>query len=266
MATIFLSVPILGKPELNMIYSMYKSILSCTNHQVRVYFNENDSLISRVRNVHMSVFLEKFPECDYFMSIDSDLNILNSYSTNNIFSKLIAHDLDFVGGLYGIKKPGVRRCSSIFMDGTKEIDFDSGLKEMRWLSSGCWCVKREAAQRMADAYPELIYDGDDNAHGQEIHGLYIPYIYEMTKEEFPEIKGDKPFKKYLSEDWSFCDRWKKIGGKIYADTSIALEHIGKFPYTLWNIEVRGAEGGPPVEGYAPEDHQPPPPPGYELEK
>lgn len=261
MANIFLSVPILGKPELNMMYTMYGAMQSCGDHRVRVYFNENDSLISRVRNVHMSVFLNEYPECDYFMSFDSDLTILNHYGNNNIFSKLVAHDLDFVGGLYSIKKPGVKRCASIFMGGPQEVDFDSGLKEMRWLSSGCWCVKRSAAQKMADAYPELVYDGDDNAHGQKIHGLYIPFIYDMTSENFPEVDPDKPFKKYLSEDWAFCERWKRLGGKIYADTSIALEHIGKFPYKLWNIEAQVNSAQESVED--PSNHLPPPP-GYEL--
>ena len=40
MANIFLSVPILGKPELRMIYSTYKAILSSGEHKVRIYFNK----------------------------------------------------------------------------------------------------------------------------------------------------------------------------------------------------------------------------------
>ena len=201
MAKIFLSVPILGRPELKMIYSMYRAILSTRKHQIRLYFNEGDSLISRVRNVHISQFLYNYTENDYFMSWDSDLETLNSFTENNIFDKLIAADKDFVGGLYAIKKPGVVRCSSIAMNGDANIQFDNGLIPMRWLSSGCWMIKRKAVEKMAEAYPELTYDGDDNAAGQKVHGLYIPYIYEMTPKEFPQI--DKPFKKYLSEDWAF---------------------------------------------------------------
>ena len=104
MATIFLSVPILGKPELKMIHSLYQAILTCGDHEVRLLFNENDSLISRVRNAHISMFLDQYTEADYFMSIDSDLEILNCFPTNNIFSKLVAHDKDFVGGVYALKR------------------------------------------------------------------------------------------------------------------------------------------------------------------
>jgi len=231
MAKIFLSVPILHKPCLPMIYSMYQAILSCPEHKVRVYFNQQDSLISRVRNVHMSVFLNEFPECDYFMSLDSDIEVVNAYPNNNIFTKLIAHDKDFVGGLYAIKKPGVRRCSSITMDG-KPPEFDKGLIEMRWLSSGCWCIKRSAIEKMVKAYPELLYQGDDNASGKDIYGLYIPMLYDLKEGDFPSIP--LPFRKYLSEDWSFpldpstnilCDnfKWKTIKNINIGDILIAFD-------------------------------------------
>jgi len=237
MANIFVSIPILGKPELKMIYSLYQAILSCRDHKVRVYFNENDSLISRVRNVHVSVFANEYKDCEYFMSLDSDLEIINVYSTNNIFSKLVSHNIDFVGGLYAVKKQGVKKCSSITFDGSTP-QFDTGLVEMGWLSTGCWCLKRSVIERMIAEYPELTYDGDDNVSGKKIHGLYIPKIHEVKKGDFPNANDlQLPFKKYLSEDWSFSQRWKQMGGKIYADTSIVLNHIGKFSYSLWDVKV-----------------------------
>lgn len=251
MANIFLSVPVLGKPELKMIYSMYQSILSCTNHKIRIYFNENDSLISRVRNVHLSTWYNEFPEYEYFVSLDSDLEIINAYPNNNLFTKLLSHDVEFCGGLYAIKKPGPRRCSSISTSGGIP-EFDSGLAEMLWLSTGCWCIKRSVVDKMIKAYPELIYDGDDNASGKTIYGLYIPMIYEVTPENHPGV--DRSYKKYLSEDWSFCARWKKIGGKIHADTSIVLKHLGQASYTIWDVDV--------VKTERPQ----PPAPGYDLEK
>jgi len=169
------------------------------------------------------------------MSIDSDIEIVNAYANNNIFSKLIAHNKDFVGGLYSVKKPGVKRSSSISFDG-KNPEFDQGLKEMRWLSSGCWCVKRSVIEKMVKEYPELDYDGDDNATGKKIHGLYIPMLYDLKPNDFSsDVK--LPFRKYLSEDWAFCERWKAMGGKIHADTSIVLKHIGKIDYTLFDVEV-----------------------------
>jgi hypothetical protein len=231
MSKIFVSVPILGNPEFKMINSLYQAIFSCKEHQVRLHVTQNDSLISRVRNVHMSIFYDEFKECDYFMSIDSDLEILNCYPTNNIFSKLVSCDKDFVGGLYALKdeKATTPSCSSIALD-REGFQFDSGIREMLWLSSGCWMIKRTAVEKMIDSYPELTYDGDDNASGKKIYGLYIPQIFDIDDHGFK-------FKKYLSEDWAWCERWRRIGGKIYSDTSIALKHIGKKDYALWNVSV-----------------------------
>jgi hypothetical protein len=234
MAKIFLSITILDKPEFKSIYSVYQSILSCRNHQVRIYVNENDSLISRVRNVHLSTFLHDYPDYDYFISIDSDIEIVNCFSSNNIFNKLIEADKDFVGGLYPLKQhEKAPMCSSIPLHNEinrANIPFNSGLIEMLWLSSGCWCVKRKVVEKMVEAYPELTYVGDDNMAGKTIHGLCIPAIFEV------DSNGNK-FKKFLSEDWAFCERWRKIGGQIHADTSIVLRHLGRIPYTLWNVEV-----------------------------
>lgn len=258
MAKIFLSIPILEKPDFKMIYSTYQAILSSGKHQVRMYVNENDSLISRVRNVHLSTFLNDYPDYDYFCSIDSDIEIVNCFATNNIFNKLIDADKDFIGGLYALKqfeKPPM--CSSIPLDtnmNRSNIPFNKGIIEMLWLSSGCWMIKRSVIEKMVEAYPELTYVGDDNVAGKPIHGLCIPAIFEV------ESNGKK-FKKYLSEDWAFAHRWKQIGGKIHADTSIVLRHLGKIPYQLWNIEVgtRKKEDMSKIENGLPQ-------PGFDLQK
>lgn len=232
MANIFLSVPVLGRPELKMMYSMYQAILS-SQHRVRVYFNENDSLISRVRNVHLSAFYNDYTDCDYFCSLDSDIQIHNCSSQDNIFDNLIANDVDFCGGVYSIKKPGPSRCSSIAKNGEMPEEANNGLVEMKWLSSGCWCIKRSAIEKLINAYPELHYDGDDNASGKKIYGLYIPMIYDLKEDDFTNKEDIKlPFRKYLSEDWSLCQRWLDLKGKIYADTSIVLKHIGKIDYVF----------------------------------
>jgi len=234
MAKIFVSLPIMDKPEMPMIMSLYKAILT-SKHKARLHITQNDSLISRVRNTSISAFYDEFPDYDYFVSIDSDLEIKNCYDTDNIFDRLIAHDLDFVGGLYSLKSTKQRRCSSIFMDNNKKVEFGTGLVEMKWLSSGCWCLKRSAVKKMIEAYPELTYDGDDNCAGKKIYGLYIPEIIKLKKEDNPELKRD--YFKYASEDWAYCSRWLKIGGKIWADTNIALSHIGKCDYNLFDVDV-----------------------------
>ena len=234
MAKVFVSIPVMNRPELRMINSLYVSIFH-SQHQVQPYFNEQDSLISRARNVHLYKFLYEYTDCDYFVSIDSDLEILNCSPDDNIFDKLVSHDKDFVGGLYAHKANPIK-CASIPHDGSPVV-FDTGLMKMRWLSSGCWCIKRSAVEKLVKAYPELDYDGDGALADKKLHGVYIPYLYDVKKDDFPNHDVKLPYKKYLSEDWAFCSRWDKIGGEIYADTSIALLHIGKTDFNLFNVSV-----------------------------
>ena len=241
MATIFLSIPVMDRPEMRMMTSMYNalftSIFANKKHKIIPYFNEGDSLISRARNEHISAFINEFKQCDYFMSIDSDIEIMNVFADNNIFDRLVAHDLDFVGGLYSLKRAeGPVESSSVMLDGKRTADFDSGLVEMKFLSSGCWCLKRSAIEKMILAYSDLWYDGEGVSAGKKNIGLYIPFIADLETTGFDGSKIK--YKKYLSEDWAFCSRWLNIGGKIFADTGIALKHYGKYPYTLWNLNVQ----------------------------
>jgi len=221
---IFLSIPISNRPELRMFFGVQKAI-STSKHEILLYATEGDSLISRARNNHISIFLNKYKDCDYFFSLDSDLEIENISKENNIFDKLISHNLDFVGGLYALKKQTEeRRCASVTGEGSfLPPNFNSGLIKMMWLSSGCWCIKRSAIEKMVKSYPELEYDGEGDMYGSKVHGLYCPFIHDMKEGK----------KKYLSEDWAFVERWKKIGGEVYADTSIIINHLGKFSYNLW---------------------------------
>jgi hypothetical protein len=227
MAKIFLSLPVAGRPELKTMYSLFSSMLT-SKHEVKLYSTENDSLISRVRNTHVSVFLEEHKDYDYFFSLDSDLEIVNCQHSDNIFDKLINHNKDFVGGLYALKNHDEIKCSSFAINGSNKIQLDTGLIEMQWLSTGCWCLTRKMVEKMANAFPDLVYTGDGQMAGKKMYGLYVPFIKDLGN----------GVKKYLSEDWAFADRWKSLGGKIYADTSIKLIHYGKYPYKLWQEKIQ----------------------------
>ena len=36
--------------------------------------------------------------------------------------------------------------------------------------------------------------------------------------------------RYISEDYTFCQRWRDIGGKIQIDVSVPLNHIGHYAF------------------------------------
>jgi len=235
MASIFLSVPVHERPEMACMMALFKA-MTTTSHKVVFQQLEGDSLISRARNVHISVFLES--KCDWFCSIDSDLDIVNCFRGDNFFDRLVAHDVEFCGGLYALKDSRKRAMSSVAWSGDPLPKFNSGLVRMRWLSTGMWCLRRDGVEKMCRSYPELEYDADVHTPGKKCWGFYIPLLAEYGHKDFSNIPEGKTFKKYLSEDWGYCHRWSAIGGEIWADTGIVLKHIGKFPYALYDVEVQ----------------------------
>ena len=80
-------------------------------------------------------------------------------------------------------------------------------------------IKREVIEKMIKHYPETKYMpevfDDASQVGVEKHALFDTMIENG---------------RYLSEDYTFCRRWQNMGGKIYVDPSIVLDHVGTYTF------------------------------------
>lgn len=70
-------------------------------------------------------------------------------------------------------------------------------------------IKRNVAERMIAAYPEMKYE---QAQTYPIPKERSPNLYNLF-----DCIVDPETKTYLSEDFTFCHRWRKIGGKLWLD-------------------------------------------------
>lgn len=148
------------------------------------------------------------------MWIDSDIVFDPDY-----VDVLRDHDLPFVCGLYPRKGPrgGI---AALLRGDCKSITFGSkgGLVEIHYAGLGFTYTKREVYESIEKKFNlPLCENGDDL-------GDIVPYFYPMIGVE------DKKYK-YMGEDYSFCERVRQCGYKIYADTTIRLGHIGKYRYS-----------------------------------
>jgi len=169
----------------------------------------NESLVTRARNNLMAKMMTN-TAATHFMFIDADIR----FQPEAIFM-MLATDKDVIGGLYPKKalpisyvinvKPGTMIQNDIFPVDT--------------MGTGFMMFKRHVYEKLCAAHPETKYV-DDVGLGKQ----YEPTMYAIFDCEIDE-KGH-----YLSEDWTFCRRWAKLGGEIYAHAKVLLNHSGHYEF------------------------------------
>jgi hypothetical protein len=105
----------------------------------------------------------------------------------------------------------------------QEGDFATGI----YAGGGFQLIRRSALQKMIAAYPET--------HFRSVHSLPMSGSRWDTQQSSNlyalfDCIIDPETGAYLSEDYSFCLRWRKIGGKIWIDTASKLTHTGPYDF------------------------------------
>lgn len=125
--------------------------------------------------------------------------------------RLIDHPVDMVAGSYPFRRdPIVFPIRYIKEREELWADPETGLLEVAGVPGGFLRVTRNALLQMTGAHPELSYDCH-KMDGKPVVGLFEPYRIGRTK---------------LSEDYSFCQRWRDLGGKVWVDPAISMSHVG----------------------------------------
>lgn len=199
----------------------------------------NESLVTRARNVLLAYFLNS--DYTHLIFIDADIE----YKVEDVL-KLYVHNKDVAVGAY--PKKGVNWThikESILMDPskpltpgqigalgsdyainfkftnreTKTVSVEDGLIKLHDAGTGFMMIKREAILKMIEKYPELKYNNDVQMGGVDLKDNFYALFDTMI---------DPIDKRYLSEDYTFCRRWQEMGGDIWLDPSISLNHYGSF--------------------------------------
>ena len=240
----FIATPCYGG-QLNEPYfrSVIKMMTFFNGHQIPLAFGTiaNESLVTRARNVLVAYFLAS--DYTHLMFIDADIE----FQTEDIL-KLYAHKKDVVVGAYPKKGVAWDKIRSNLTDPankdkelsdrdmasfgsdyainfkfvdkeTKTIGVENGLIKLHDAGTGFMMISREAILKMIKAYPELKYNNDVNINNADLKDHFYALFDTMI---------DPVDRRYLSEDYTFCRRWQEIGGDVWLDPSISLNHYGHF--------------------------------------
>ena len=235
-----------NRPSIMIATPMYGGM--CTGHYVSgllgtlnkmrqvnvpVYWAQmmNESLITRARNELARLFLEK--GMDYLMFIDADISF-----DGQAVATLMAADRDICVGIYPKKevdwkqikkavksgKEDIENYGGAFvmnMVGDKQESDSDGVIEVRHGGTGFMLIKRRVFEDLMPHVPTYRTSSFKDPETGE-------YVKPLTHEFFATSIDHTGA--LLSEDYHFCDLWRKHGGKIYANPFIKLEHVGTYVF------------------------------------
>ena len=177
-----------------------------------------DSLVSRARNRIAAKFLES--DCTHLFFLDTDL----IFSPDHI-ARLLSHELPFLVGLYPKKQtPLAWVCNT--RESFPPRDPATGLQRILYGGTGCMLMSREVLTAIIVHNPDLAYDPDDGEPDQPLYDFFRVGIHRDAVTHR---------RRYLSEDWYFCQLALEAGFELFADTSVVLKHCGEAIYPLEEI-------------------------------
>lgn len=180
----------------------------------------NESLVTRARN-NLCAKMMTNAAATHFMFIDADIR----FEPEAIFG-MIAADKDVIGGLYPKKSLPIDYVINLKNGGRIE----GPIFQVDTQGTGFLLFKKHVYEKLIANHPECKYV-DDIGLGKQ----YEPFMYSI----FDTVIDEKGH--YLSEDWTFCRRWQAMGGDIWADSRVLLNHIGHYEFKgdLSALERRG---------------------------
>lgn len=170
----------------------------------------NESLISRARNTLVAKFLNN-PDSTHLVFIDADIG----WEPWHLLL-LLNHDVDVIGGLYPMKSLPVRWVVNGIEGG--EQSEDGNVLEVSKTGTGFMVVKRHVFEKL-DEHPAVVPFKNDIGLDPALDPHMKTYYDTDVREG-----------RYYSEDWTFCENWRDLGGKVWVDKRVLLKHSGSYVF------------------------------------
>ena len=169
----------------------------------------NESLISRARNTLTAKFLIN-PDSTHLMFVDADIG----WEPWHLLV-MLNRDVDVIGGLYPMKSLPIKWCVNGFEGAEEGPD---GLQEVTKTGTGFLLIKRHVFDKL-NAHPAVKPFMNDIGLPAELNPHMKTYFDTAVREN-----------RYYSEDWTFCENWRDLGGKVWVDKRVLLKHTGTYVF------------------------------------
>lgn len=166
--------------------------------------------ISQARNQIVDAFLHS--NCTDLVFVDADVN----WQAGSLL-KLVDYPVDFVAGIYR-KRIDNEEYPVRWMKerDTLIADPETGLLEVEAVPGGFVALTRQCVAHMSMHYAETLTQRTDRALNETWTALFDPMWVDGVR---------------LPEDFTFCHRWRDMGGTVWIDPEITMGHCGPKAFT-----------------------------------
>lgn len=216
------------------------------NLELRSYFLFNESLITRARNYCVDEFMRS--DCSHLLFIDSDI----AFNPQDVIALLALQSddtpYDVIGAPYpkkcitwekikqAVDKGVADENPNVLEDFVGDFVFNPVLNpseqsrsikldepaDVLEIGTGFMMVRRKTFEMFNEAFPETSYK-PDHVRTKNFDGSREIMMYFQA-----EI--DVKSKRYLSEDYWFCQKIREIGGHVYICPWMHLQHAGYYNF------------------------------------
>lgn len=172
--------------------------------------------IADLRNVALSIWYQQLKEHSHILFVDADMGF-----DAQMVLDMLAFGEPVVGAIYRKKSEDVQwAVSGLGPDTVPEAR--GAFVEVEGLGFGVMLLRRDAIDAMVKAYPDLVTPTANHNLRGLVQGC------ENFLRFFDPIEAENGQGR-VSEDISFCRRWRATGGKVWG-ASHHVTHFGPYAY------------------------------------
>ena len=240
---LFLATPMYGGQCAGMFARSVADLSAmCAQHGIplQMYFLFNESLITRARNYCVDEFLRS--DADHLMFIDSDIGFNPQDVIALMALQTMDEKYDIIGGPYPKKCISWEKIKVAVDKGMADEDPNVLEKfvgdfvfnpkggqtqiaigepcEVLEIGTGFMMVSKAAMRKFADHYKEYMYKPD---HVRTEH-------FDGSREILMAFQAevDPASKRYLSEDYWFCQKSQQMGLRTWFCPWMKMQHVGTY--------------------------------------
>lgn len=207
---LFIGIPAYdGKISIKLAYTLAQLMPKAMSLGVSVRLGHVSgcSIITMARNMLVDQFLKT--DCTELLFIDGDV-----LAQADDILRLMAQsgDKDITAGSYPRRSSDKKFFMDLYFDDNNDLEFDGALMRINRVGTGFMLIQRHVIEAIAEKSEKYLgQDGIGN----------VASVF-----DFKLMDG-----KFVGEDYSFCDKAREEGFKVWLDVEISLPHVGQEEFT-----------------------------------